>query len=186
MRSLLSIERTQREPSRPDSARRRRERGASQSGEETGPGSLPPQSQLDSRWLGRRGESTAGRSARALSGAGEGTPEALPTECAAVSAPGSQQRKQQLMKTSVLALIAFYQSVLSPAIPSSCRFYPTCSGYAYQAVSTWGVRRGLWLALRRILRCRPLGGYGYDPVPERKDVLGSTAKEIESWVPARS
>lgn len=73
------------------------------------------------------------------------------------------------MRTAVLGLIAFYRSALSPAIPSSCRFYPTCSGYAYEAVSNWGVKRGLWMALRRILRCRPFGGHGLDPVPARED-----------------
>ncbi|HEY6291183.1 MAG TPA: membrane protein insertion efficiency factor YidD [Terriglobia bacterium] len=69
------------------------------------------------------------------------------------------------MKALVLALIAFYRTTVSAAIPSSCRFYPTCSAYTYEAVSRWGVRRGARMALRRILRCRPLGSYGYDPVP---------------------
>lgn len=68
----------------------------------------------------------------------------------------------------MLALIGFYRAVISPALPSSCRFHPTCSVYAYEAVSTWGVRRGLRLALRRFGRCRPFGGQGYDPVPERQ------------------
>jgi putative membrane protein insertion efficiency factor len=77
------------------------------------------------------------------------------------------------MKTAVLALIGFYRSSLSPAIPSSCRFYPTCSGYAYEAVSEWGVQHGLWLAVRRILRCRPFGGYGLDPVPGRQEAPGA-------------
>jgi len=69
----------------------------------------------------------------------------------------------------VLALIGFYRTTLSPAIPSSCRFYPTCSAYAYEAVSRWGVRRGLGMALRRLGRCRPWGGHGYDPVPHPED-----------------
>ncbi|HXJ95796.1 MAG TPA: membrane protein insertion efficiency factor YidD [Terriglobia bacterium] len=77
------------------------------------------------------------------------------------------------MKTAVLALLGFYKSALSPAIPSSCRFYPTCSAYAYEAVSQWGVRRGMWLALRRVARCRPFGGFGYDPVPSADNVRSS-------------
>ncbi len=70
------------------------------------------------------------------------------------------------MKTLALALIRFYQTAISPAMPAACRFYPTCSSYAYEAVEKRGVREGVRLALRRLLRCRPFGGYGYDPVPE--------------------
>jgi len=72
------------------------------------------------------------------------------------------------VKQALLSLIAFYRTSISPAIPSSCRFYPTCSVYAYEAVAEWGVRRGVRLALRRVLRCRPFGGFGYDPVPARE------------------
>ena len=75
------------------------------------------------------------------------------------------------MKTAILGIIRFYQSSLSPAIPSSCRFYPSCSAYAYESVSTWGVKDGLWLTLRRVLRCRPFGGYGCDPVPAKPEPL---------------
>ncbi len=73
----------------------------------------------------------------------------------------------------VLALLGFYRSTLSPAIPSSCRFYPTCSTYAYEAVSQWGVRGGMWLALQRVARCRPFGSFGYDPVPQCETVRSS-------------
>jgi putative membrane protein insertion efficiency factor len=65
----------------------------------------------------------------------------------------------------VLALIRFYQFFVSPLLPPSCRFVPTCSAYAYEAVQKWGVGRGTWYALRRLVRCHPLGGHGYDPVP---------------------
>jgi putative membrane protein insertion efficiency factor len=70
-----------------------------------------------------------------------------------------------LMQSAALALIRIYQVLISPALPSSCRFYPTCSAYAYEAVEKWGVGRGTWLALRRLVRCRPWGGRGVDPVP---------------------
>ncbi|MBX6324385.1 MAG: membrane protein insertion efficiency factor YidD, partial [Rhodospirillaceae bacterium] len=64
-----------------------------------------------------------------------------------------------------LALIRLYQYLLSPLLPKSCRYLPTCSEYAAEAVTTHGVLRGGWLALRRLLRCHPWGGAGYDPVP---------------------
>jgi len=69
------------------------------------------------------------------------------------------------MKFVALALIRFYQACLSPALPSCCRFYPSCSAYAYDAVKKWGTLRGVRLAAERLLRCRPWGGQGYDTVP---------------------
>jgi hypothetical protein len=64
-------------------------------------------------------------------------------------------------------LIRAYQRYLSPFFRPSCRFMPTCSEYARQAVVRFGPLRGSWLAIRRILRCHPLGPSGFDPVPER-------------------
>ncbi|MCL5005815.1 MAG: membrane protein insertion efficiency factor YidD [Acidobacteria bacterium] len=64
-----------------------------------------------------------------------------------------------------LGLIRFYQVCLSPITPSSCRYYPTCSAYAYEAVEKWGVWQGTRLIVRRLASCRPWGGQGYDPVP---------------------
>ncbi len=61
--------------------------------------------------------------------------------------------------------IRFYQIVISPLLGPSCRFTPTCSEYARQAIIKHGPFKGLWLAVRRILRCNPWGGSGYDPVP---------------------
>ncbi|MFB3923471.1 MAG: membrane protein insertion efficiency factor YidD [Terriglobia bacterium] len=69
------------------------------------------------------------------------------------------------MKSLALGLIRFYQSSLSPALPSSCRYYPSCSAFAYEAVERWGLRQGILMALRRLARCHPWGGHGYDPVP---------------------
>jgi len=69
------------------------------------------------------------------------------------------------VKSIALALIKFYQACLSPAFPSACRFYPSCSAYAYEAVERWGVWRGVRLALGRLVRCRPFGSHGIDPVP---------------------
>lgn len=61
--------------------------------------------------------------------------------------------------------VRFYRLVLSPLIGSNCRFQPTCSEYALDALKTHGAFRGGWLAAKRIAKCHPLGGSGYDPVP---------------------
>ena len=70
------------------------------------------------------------------------------------------------MKGILLALIRFYQRNISPAFPSRCRYSPTCSRYAYEAINKYGALKGGWLALRRLLRCHPFhkGDY-FDPVP---------------------
>jgi putative membrane protein insertion efficiency factor len=68
------------------------------------------------------------------------------------------------MKRAALALIGFYRRAVSPMLPPSCRFQPTCSEYAYEAVDKYGILKGGRLAIWRILRCNPWGGSGYDPV----------------------
>ena len=70
------------------------------------------------------------------------------------------------MKKVFLILIRFYQNAVSPWFPARCRFRPTCSAYAYEAVSKYGALKGGWLALKRLLRCHPFykGDY-FDPVP---------------------
>ncbi len=65
----------------------------------------------------------------------------------------------------LLLPIYFYRSCISPFTPPSCRFTPTCSAYAVEAIKKHGPLKGLYLAVRRILRCHPWGGSGYDPVP---------------------
>jgi len=65
----------------------------------------------------------------------------------------------------ILILIRAYQAGISPWLGPRCRYDPTCSAYAEQAVKKHGAARGSWLALRRLLRCHPWGGSGYDPVP---------------------
>lgn len=65
----------------------------------------------------------------------------------------------------MLGLVAFYQFVLSPFMPRACRFLPTCSSYAREAIEKHGPCTGLWLALKRLARCHPWGGSGHDPVP---------------------
>ena len=65
----------------------------------------------------------------------------------------------------LVGLVRFYQVCISPLKPPTCRFPPTCSQYALEALRKYGPFKGSWLALRRILRCHPWGGSGYDPVP---------------------
>lgn len=67
------------------------------------------------------------------------------------------------MKRVPLALIRFYQKAISPGLPASCRFEPTCSHYAYDAIEHYGTLRGTAMAIWRLLRCNPLNDGGYDP-----------------------
>jgi putative membrane protein insertion efficiency factor len=81
-----------------------------------------------------------------------------------------------------LAALRFYKAYLSVLVGGSCRFVPTCSKYGYEAVERFGVARGSWLTLKRLLRCHPLSGkFGYDPVPETwKKSHPSTASPNEA------
>ena len=72
---------------------------------------------------------------------------------------------RQILIFPFVLLIKFYQICISPLKPPSCRFTPTCSEYALEACRKYGPFKGFYLAVRRILRCHPWGGSGYDPVP---------------------
>jgi len=69
------------------------------------------------------------------------------------------------MKKAAVVMIRFYQNAISPWLPRACRYYPTCSAYAIEAIERHGFFRGALLAVRRILRCHPFHAGGYDPVP---------------------
>lgn len=69
------------------------------------------------------------------------------------------------MRSIVVGMLRFYKRFLSPLLPPACRFEPTCSVYAMEAVQLHGVARGGWLALKRLLRCHPFSKGGFDPVP---------------------
>ncbi|MCX8014304.1 MAG: membrane protein insertion efficiency factor YidD [Rectinema sp.] len=71
----------------------------------------------------------------------------------------------RILSFPLLVLIRLYQLIISPLFPPSCRFYPTCSTYSYQAIRKYGPFRGLILAFKRIIRCHPGNPGGFDPVP---------------------
>lgn len=75
------------------------------------------------------------------------------------------------MKSIFLALIRFYQLVISPIKPPTCRFYPTCSHYGLEAVRCHGAAKGGWLTIKRICKCHPFHPGGFDPVPEKTDEI---------------
>lgn len=74
----------------------------------------------------------------------------------------------KIFKFLLIKLITFYKKGISPFLPGACRFQPTCSEYMLQAIEIHGVIKGIYLGLRRIFRCHPWGGSGYDPVPPAK------------------
>lgn len=86
-------------------------------------------------------------------------------------------RSRSVGARTMLAVIGGYRNYLSPALPPSCRYTPSCSAYAAEAVGRYGALRGGWLALRRVLRCHPFHRGGHDPVPDLvgQGVIGGSA-----------
>ena len=170
--------------------------GAAQPSASANTRSVSAESAKPSRRLGLAGESSRGSGQSSICHSPEGT--ASPVSPAAPGVGGrlqvtgnreqvtgcneSEIAKQRpvpcnlfpitfgvLLKYLALGGIRFYQACLSPVMPSACRFHPSCSAYAFEAVEKWGVMKGGRLALGRLLRCRPWSGsFGYDPVPERQ------------------
>jgi putative membrane protein insertion efficiency factor len=68
-------------------------------------------------------------------------------------------------------LVRIYQWIISPMLPPSCRYTPTCSSYMIEAIQIWGPVKGIWLGTKRIARCHPRGGHGFDPVPKKNAPL---------------
>lgn len=79
--------------------------------------------------------------------------------------PHAPSARTPLINRPFLLLVRAYQATLSPLMGGHCRFHPTCSRYAAEALQTLPLHRALWLTTRRIFRCHPFGGSGYDPVP---------------------
>lgn len=76
---------------------------------------------------------------------------------------------KKLLILPFLFLIKVYQTLISPLLPATCRYQPTCSHYSKEALQKHGLFKGGWLAIKRILSCHPWGGSGYDPVPKNKN-----------------
>lgn len=74
-------------------------------------------------------------------------------------------RALKIIALPFIIIIKLYQLIISPLFPSSCRYTPTCSHYTLEALKKYGIIRGGWLGIKRISRCHPWGGSGYDPVP---------------------
>ncbi len=74
-----------------------------------------------------------------------------------------------MLRDSLVKVIRFYQRSISPYLPASCRYQPSCSEYAMEAIKTHGTLIGVWLGIKRIARCHPFGGWGYDPVPSKQE-----------------
>lgn len=97
----------------------------------------------------------------------------------------SQEGKNLAVKAALTAL-RIYKQYLSILFAGSCRFEPTCSRYAYEAIERFGVPRGIWLGMKRLLRCHPLSRrFGYDPVPEtwsetRRNPAGAAEMQTEA------
>ena len=125
-------------------------------------GGLPAESHRYSRRLGHSGEPAPA--------SGEGILPVAPARTVAgvSAATPAASAASRFVKLLLLGSIRFYQACLSPHLPMGCRFQPSCSAYAFEAVQQWGAWRGGWLAVRRLLRCRPFGKFGFDPVPQRR------------------
>jgi uncharacterized protein len=74
---------------------------------------------------------------------------------------------KKLITSFLISTVRLYQAALSPYLPNSCRYSPTCSQYMVEAIKEWGPLKGTWLGLKRISTCHPWGGHGHDPVPKR-------------------
>lgn len=77
------------------------------------------------------------------------------------------------MKSLFIQLIRFYQKCISPMMPPTCRFQPTCSQYGIEAIQHHGIVKGTWLTIKRILRCHPFSKGGFDPVPIKEKIIDS-------------
>lgn len=161
MHRLLSTEWPARDASGYYGAEAHRDGCSSESHQAANQRGFPVAPDGTARRLGPCAESAFGSRHGRISSAGAGTIAPFSGRPAAAIIRGAGYA----LRLFLLGLIRFYQICLSPIIPSSCRYYPTCSAYAFEAVDKWGAWEGTRLAIRRLLHCHPWGGHGYDPVP---------------------
>ena len=106
----------------------------------------------------------------------EGGLKSAPTQFAAAQIASTQIEERSIPVRAALLALRFYKTYLSILFAGSCRFEPTCSRYAYEAIERFGVARGVWLGLKRLLRCHPLSRkFGYDPVPEKWEEMPTSS-----------
>ncbi|HEV1995048.1 MAG TPA: membrane protein insertion efficiency factor YidD [Candidatus Acidoferrum sp.] len=111
----------------------------------------------------------------------EGGLKSAPTQVSPTQVAATQIEDRSIAVRAALLALRFYKAYLSILFAGSCRFEPTCSRYAYEAIERFGVTRGVWLELKRLLRCHPLSRkFGYDPVPEKWEEMptSSTAAKV--------
>lgn len=87
---------------------------------------------------------------------------------------------RKLARGLMVGAVRFYQMCISPLFPAACRYTPTCSQYAIEAIEAHGVIKGSWLTIKRICRCHPWGGFGYDPVPPKNNSKAKRGPRVES------
>ena len=92
-----------------------------------------------------------------------------------------QVEERSIPVRAALFALRFYKAYLSILFAGNCRFEPTCSRYAYEAIERFGVTKGIWLGTKRLLRCQPLSRkVGYDPVPEKWEIMSSEMNAVET------
>ncbi len=102
-------------------------------------------------------------------------------EGAAIASTHPRESTTTFGKWSLLAFVQFYKIFFSPFLGGACKFYPSCSNYAQEAIELHGARRGAWLALKRLGRCRPFTKGGFDPVPDADDLDAEWLRSDARW-----
>jgi len=129
----------------------------------------------------RVGAHSSAPSVATMDAGDEGGLKSAPTQIAATQIAPAQIEDRSIPVRAALFALRFYKAYLSILFAGSCRFQPTCSRYAYEAIERFGVARGVWLGLKRLLRCHPLSRkFGYDPVPEKWEEMptSSAARKV--------